>query len=342
MNSERPDRPSFIDRLFGAKPPKQQMQATAGEVPAATAALPLDFAAAADYGSAHGGVGLYIVRGEAPVFEHFAAGRDADAPFALASGSKSLCGVLAAAALADGLLSSYDECIAETVPEWRDDARKSRITVRHLLSMCSGLRFVPPPGISYAAACALPAEAEPGVEFHYNGANFQVFGEILRRKLGGGQEEPIAYFNRRICDPIGLRIDDWRTAGDDAFLPGGASASAREFAKFGSFLLARGHWHGRDVLPPDALHALLEPSAWNPRYGMTFWLLQGSGPLAGGYMAAGLGGQRLYVLPALNLAIVRQARLAGAFGRGMIADMIGGHGFEDAEFLRMLLPTLPR
>ena len=65
-----------------------------------------------------------MVRGEI-VFEDYAPGWTADKPHLLASGTKSFCGVMAACAVHDGLIT-LDEKVAETLTEWKDDQRKSQ------------------------------------------------------------------------------------------------------------------------------------------------------------------------------------------------------------------------
>src|SRR5207249_4935391 len=56
----------------------------------------------------------------------------------LASGTKSFSGAMLAAAVEDGLLK-LDEKVADTITEWKNDQRKSQITIRHLLSLTSGI-----------------------------------------------------------------------------------------------------------------------------------------------------------------------------------------------------------
>jgi CubicO group peptidase (beta-lactamase class C family) len=72
------------------------------------------------------------------LFERYDNGWSRNLPHPLASGSKSFVGVLAMMAVEDGLLS-LDEKAADTLTEWKDDPRKSRITVRQLLNLSSGL-----------------------------------------------------------------------------------------------------------------------------------------------------------------------------------------------------------
>ena len=146
------------------------------------------FAAAADYSAAAGGVSLLVLeRGR----EVFRAHRDGvERPLELASGTKSFSGVLAAALVQDGLLT-HDERCADTLTEWRDDPVKAQATIRTLLQLSAGVAGGPigrPP--TYAAAVAFPAEV-PGV-FRYGPTPFQVFGEIVRRKLvAAGQPDDV-------------------------------------------------------------------------------------------------------------------------------------------------------
>jgi CubicO group peptidase (beta-lactamase class C family) len=56
----------------------------------------------------------------------------------LASGTKSFAGVLAAAAQEDKILK-LDERVSETITEWKSDKEKSKITIRQLLTLTSGL-----------------------------------------------------------------------------------------------------------------------------------------------------------------------------------------------------------
>jgi CubicO group peptidase (beta-lactamase class C family) len=97
-----------------------------------------NYEAAAEYSHSQHGTGvLVMVRGEI-VFEDYAPGWTADKPHLLASGTKSFCGVMSACAVHDGLLT-LDEKVAETLTEWKDDQRKSQITIRQLLSLSSGI-----------------------------------------------------------------------------------------------------------------------------------------------------------------------------------------------------------
>jgi CubicO group peptidase (beta-lactamase class C family) len=129
-------------------------------------------------------------------------------------------------------------------------------------------------------------------------------------------------------------------------MPSGAALTARDWARFGQFVLEEGE--GR--LDRDALSQCFAGTGANPGYGLSWWLLRRGlvppgrvqrvdvdpalserfGPIS---MAAGAGDQRLYLLPALDLVVARQAS-------GVLQALLGrrlGPRWSDGEFLRALL-----
>jgi CubicO group peptidase (beta-lactamase class C family) len=306
----------------------------------------LNVSAAARYSAERRGVSLLVMQRGAILYEDYPNGGGADRAWELASGTKSFSGILAAAAAADGLLS-IDESAAKTLPEWRSDPRKSRITLRQLLTLTSGVVSerigIPPP---YADAVTAPAAYEPGTHFDYGPTPFQIFGEIMRRKLAdaGRQPDGPAYLRARVLEPNGVHVTRWRNnfRDDLPLMPQGAQLTARNWARFGQYVL-----DGGAGLDPATFRACFEPTRANPGYGLTWWLLRpGLIPPAGVgvdglvpgealarediVMAAGLGNQRLYLLRARDLVVARQAS-------GILRAQTMRPAWRDGEFLRALL-----
>jgi CubicO group peptidase (beta-lactamase class C family) len=304
----------------------------------------LNHEAAATYSAQRRGVSLVVMRRGEIVFEDYPNQGSAGRGWELASGTKSFTGIMGAAAIQDGLVRSWDEPAVDTLPEWRDDERR-RITLRHLLSLTSGIAGGPiarPP--AYADAIAQRPDAPPGERFAYGPTPFQIFGEIMRRKLGG---DPLAYLQRRIFDPLDISPTHWRRGRDgNPHMPSGAGFTARDWARFGWFVLRDGE--GR--IDAGALGECFEPSRANPGYGLSWWLLR-DGLVPPGRvqsvdvdpalearfgrinMAAGAGDQRLYLIPSLDLVVARQAS-------GILRALRGrrdGSAWSDAAFLRTLL-----
>jgi CubicO group peptidase (beta-lactamase class C family) len=175
---------------------------------------------AAKYSREHRGIAVAVMKDDKIVFEDYAMQGSADLPWMLASGTKSFSGVMCAAAIDDKLISSFDEKVADTITEWKTDPRKSKITIRQLLSLTSGIDagqigFVP----SYAEAVTKAAKYDPGTRFEYGPVPFQIFGELMTRKLKAKNETVWAYMKRRILDPIDLAPSIWRKNEGQPLLP---------------------------------------------------------------------------------------------------------------------------
>ncbi len=312
---------------------------------------------AAEYSAEARGLSVVVLQADKVVFEEYQNGHSADTPHLLASGTKSFSGVMLAAAIDDGLIKGFDEKVSETITEWKGDPQRSKITLRQLLSLTSGIdagQNLRPP--SYSSAAKNMSRFEPGEKFQYGPAPFQIFGEVMRRKLAAKNESVMDYLKRRIFDPIGLKADRWTIQDGQPNLPSGAYLTAREWLKFGQLLKDGGKWNGKQIVKKSLLEELSKGSKANPNYGLTFWLnrshsgqadiVENSGRLRNImgdedtgttamskngidkniandlYMAAGAANQRLYIIPSLDMVIVRQGRMTK---------------FDDRKFLTLLL-----
>jgi CubicO group peptidase (beta-lactamase class C family) len=298
-------------------------------------AAPCDEVAA--YSDLRAGVSVLVLKDGQAVCERYASGGGPRQGWELWSGTKSFIGLIAAAAVQDGLLSL-------------DDPRKAGVTIRQLLSLTSGMSTTIGRPPAYAGAIATPFTAEPGTRFQYGAEPFQVFGAVMNRKLAAartGDADVLAYLTRRILDPIGARPFGWRrTTAGEPLMPQGASFTAREWAKVGEFVRAGGSVGGRPLVDPAAFRAQFTGSKINPAYGISWWL-----PGEGGYgprgttsdfavharelptdlvIAAGAGFQRLYVIPSCGLTIVRQSPL-------MLSQRAETPAWSDFAFLSPIL-----
>lgn len=304
-----------------------------GEIPKGTRLTREGIEAAAAYSAEQNGHSFLVAVDGRIVYERYDRGWAPELGHRLASGTKSFSGVLLAAAVQDELLT-VDEPVAKTITEWQEDERLAEITYRDLLSLTSGIE----PGENgrvpaYSEAAAVKSLSARGAKFRYGPNAFQVFGEALRRKLAARDdlafEDPLAYLEARVLEPIGLSYTEWRRDRDGMpHLPSGAFLSAREWSRFGLFLLEEGKWEGEPLVDTGTLAACLVGTEANPGYGLTFWLLEGTGRrkpgwAEGAYMAAGAGKQRLFVIPAYHAVVVRQGE---------------SRRFENEVFLDKLFP----
>ncbi len=317
-------------------------QGSAPTAPAVSTAL--DHAAAAEHSAANEGLAVLVYDHGELVFEEYQNGYRAETPQHLFSGTKSFVSVVALVAEAEGLLTLDERC-ADTLTEWQGDEKREQIKVHHLLDFTSGLENADGElhtarcRDKYARAVACECEFEPGKRFRYGSNHGMAFGELFQRKLDAARANDdtvpvdfVDYLEQRVLDPIDCEVGGWiRDGVSNPVMSYGAMLTAREWAKFGLLLLARGK-HGEEQIVPDAhFDQLFEGTKANPRYGLNFWL---HGPTFHRrnaavpddvVAAAGMYDQRLFLVPSRELVIVR-------FGRNFAPSS----DYGDFEFLEAL------
>ena len=295
------------------------------------------FKKAADYSAQNNGRAVLILHKGEIAFERYDNDFDADTSTHLHSAKKAFWGPVIAAMIEDGLIESFDELASKTLPEWTNHPRKSRITLRHLLTLSAGLvqdveklqgedRDTLAPDL-YQHAIGVPVMWEPGSRFQYGPSCYYALGEIMKRKLAPKEQTPLDYLKQRILDPIGVKTGEWiHDAAGNPHIPNGGYVTARDWAKYGQWLLQFGEWEGKQIVRKDLLEQLVVPSTANPGHGLALWLNrpdgQGSSPLQktpkgapGGWIfhdgctdlfgALGAGKCRMYVIPSLDIVALR-------------------------------------
>jgi CubicO group peptidase (beta-lactamase class C family) len=247
----------------------------------------------------------------------------------LRSISKSVLGLLVLIAHAEGELPSLQRAVLDYFPEYADlrGGALDQLQLVHLLNMSIGLAW--DESGSYASLSNSETRmrlsrdplryvltraplAAPGTRFAYGGGNSAVLAEVLERATGQTLGE---YAQAKLFSPLGITHADWvRDRHGKALAYSGLRLSARDLARIGRLLLDRGRWQGRQVLPTAAVQSLFEPvieTGDGLRYSHQWWLSPSAVEPAWS-AAFGNGGQRLYLLPALDMSVVI---LAGDYNR---------------------------
>jgi CubicO group peptidase (beta-lactamase class C family) len=294
------------------------------------------------YSDSLGGHALLVWQGGKIRYEHYGEGVDAETRYETFSMHKSVLGLVYGAALRDGIIRSLDDTAGRYLSEWRDDPR-GRITLRQLLTMESGLAMG---GVDAKAevALALPTDLPPGVGFQYNNANSEVAGVILDRALRkAGRGDYAAYLSQVLLRPLGagdahLWLD--HEGGEPRFFAF-CQMRARDWLRIGVMIDRKGRFDGVQVLPAAWISAMSTPSALNPNYGIQLWIgspwsrwrLYGPKTVVKvsheqPYLAPdlvffdGFGGERVYVVPSLDLVIVRIGEASLQFDDSIIPNAI--------------------
>lgn len=294
---------------------------------------------AARYSSERGGTALLVARHGVVLGEDYP-GAEPDARWPLRGGSRLFLPLLAASLAQDRLLN-LDEPAMLTLSEWAENPRKAAISIRALLNGTSGMAFPGRGAETLSAALALEPNAVLGQSFSADACASMLFVEIARRKLMAANKEsdPARWLTTRTLLPIGCVPIGWaRDASGAARFDDGVLASARGWAQAGELIRRGGVWRARQLADAATLSEALRASFIEPRAAMGLWLAheerrdppiesdiwRTSHPAPADLaMAAGEGGQRLYIIPSAGLIVARQARENTA-------------RWSDAQFLTLL------
>jgi len=273
---------------------------------------------------------VLIARGGKLVYEQYFQGYTASTLHDMRSASKSISSAIVGIAVSKGLVQTVDQpAFALLPPKYREvrnnDERKSRITIRHLLTMSSGLDAIDY-GTDKGSLAAedtyqqtedwirsvvdAPMIYEPGTHANYGSANPFLLGVIL---------------NEQVKQPMSLSMDNWllRPLGilqyiifsdsfDDPYFAGGMFMTPRDMLKFGQLYLDSGTWEHDNLVPADWVkqsftkHTVLENSKNKNEYGYLWWRQSynvGKSRVQS-FEARGAGGQYIFVIPQYDLVAV--------------------------------------
>ena len=288
-----------------------------------------------DIGALEGVQGVLVARHGRLVAERYFRGSAGRRPHNMKSASKSVLSALAGLAVENGVLE-LDQPIAELLPEAAglDDPRKQKITVRHLLTMTSGLESTSFGNYGswvasrnwVRAALARPLQAEPGTRFAYSTGGTHLLSATLAAAAGRSTHD---FAREHLFGPLGIRHSAWARDRQGIHVGGNnLSVLPRDMLKFGQLYLNRGRWAGEQLLPWQWVDESTRPGLAGPRgrgriyggYGYLWWL---RGPRErGAYIASGYGGQYIYVSPAEDLVVVIISTELSK-GRGWRGELFG-------------------
>ncbi|VXC36869.1 serine hydrolase [Massilia sp. 9I] len=294
---------------------------------------------------------ILVMRHGALVVERYYAGKDrsiwslfartvqfdADTRHDLRSVSKSVTSLLWGIAQAEGRTPGLDTPVLDLYPELADlkTGGRGAITLRQLFTMTSGLAWEEPirygmgndeTGLYWRSSQARylfdrPLAASNG--FNYNGGATAVLADILARRTGMPVTE---YARHKLFAPLGITDWEWQTdlrGRPMAFA--GLRMRPRDLLRIGQLVLQRGQWQGRQIVPAAWIDESLAPRVETGdglQYGYQWW--SGTVEALGGrhrwHAAVGNGGQRLFVVPALDLVVVITAGGYNEAGSGRHAN----------------------
>lgn len=237
-----------------------------------------------------------------------------------------------------GFIQSVNQSIFDYLPEHQllNTDGKSKITIKHLLTMRSGLEWDEwepneNPEDTDTARIWFHDEGpiagilkkqliyEPGIRFHYSGGNMIVLGEIIKNATGMSLDE----FSRKyIFEPLEIDAFSWYNRFNDDVIEAaaGLKMTPRDMAKIGAVFLNKGVWNEKQIVsgqwvekssikyqgPSNSLFNNFQLILLRRGYSYSWWTHQfsNSGKKINMFFAEGWGGQLIMVLPELDTVVV--------------------------------------
>lgn len=261
--------------------------------------------------------------------EHFGAyGRDS--LHNMRSASKAITSALVGIAIDRGFIQSVDVPLLPYFPEYEDgienwDDRKRNVTLKHLLSMTSGVRgnedAMYPTDDWIKFYLDQPLAASPGETFSYATSGVVTLGNVITRAADLRIPD---FANQYLFGLLGITQYHWpitnsRGSQGLAMTGGGLSLRPRDMAKFGQLYLNGGLWKGERIISAKWIEESTTKQATSDLYGEDFGYLwrmidrEVAGEKVRSYEAWGNGGQYILVFPSLDLVAVFTGENYGRF-----------------------------
>jgi CubicO group peptidase (beta-lactamase class C family) len=262
--------------------------------------------------------------------EHYALDFKPDQRWTSFSVAKSVTSTLVGAAIRDGQIKDLSDPVTRYIPELAGSGYEG-VTVRQVLTMTSGVkwsenysspssdvaRFItqkPEPGMDVTVSYMrkLKREAPPGSKWVYKTGETNLAGVLVSRATGKSLAQ---YLSEKIWKQYGMERDAiWALGATDHEISGCClSATLRDYARFGQFMLDGGIAGGKPVLPDGWIEQATGKQVGfaNGRNGYGYQWWTGADGL---YWGAGIFGQLLAIDPKRKLVVVVLANWPKASG----------------------------
>ncbi|MEZ4900950.1 MAG: serine hydrolase [Spirosomataceae bacterium] len=270
------------------------------------------------------------------LYERYWEGFDQNTRSQSFSAAKSIISMLIGIALNENKIKNIDEPVGHYLGVF-EKGEKSKITIRHCLTMSSGLDWHESDrGVFSNNAYGyygediqevindLKVEKPAGKEFEYRSGDTQILALILEK-----------IYNKKIADLASEKIFQLIGSEDNALWmldkPQGRekafccfAPTARDYARFGHLMLWEGNWHGRQVLPTTYMKEAMQPATYildrhtqQPQqvYGLQFWIQDYKGERT--VSMRGLLGQLIWAIPSQNAVVVRLGHKESPYLKGV-------------------------
>jgi len=286
--------------------------------------LPVDVDA---YMAGQRSAALLIVHDGKLRLQRYGLGFDGEGRWTSFSVAKSMTSTLVGAAIRDGHIKSMDDKVSTYIPQMKGSAYDD-VSIRQLLTMTSGVRWnedyadpksdvavfnkhLPEEGVDALVSYMrrLPRAVAPGTRWNYSTGETNLVGILV----GEATKKPLAtYLSEKIWVPAGMEQQaTWLLSKTGQEISGCCiQAAARDYARFGQFILDDARVNGQSIVPDgwlaEATTTRTDIGRAERGYGYQWWTYAD-----GTFAARGIFGQGIFIDPKRKLVIASNANWAG-------------------------------
>ena len=267
---------------------------------------------------------FFIIRNDSIIYEKYFDGYEYASVFPGFSIAKSFLSALVGIAIDEGFIKSPEQPVTDFLPELKDK-KFQKVTIDDLLSMRSGIRFVEGYSNPFSGVAKfyygrnlrkytinLKVVSEPGKEFNYQSANYQLLAMVIEKATGKRVSE---YMQENIWKPAGMEFPGTWNYDSKKFRENKGfcciNARAADFARFGELYMNQGKLNDRQIIPEKWVNESLK-NKYDSRDSQGFpytysWRVLPNGD----FFAKGILGEFIYICPAKKIVIVRIGNKSG-------------------------------
>ncbi|WP_298487659.1 serine hydrolase [uncultured Maribacter sp.] len=267
---------------------------------------------------------ILLVKDKQLILEEYFNGQLANQPHDLRSTTKSIRSILMGIAIDKGFIQSINDPILKylkgIIPTKNLDPRKEKITIKHLLTMSSGLDcndwdktskgqedkvYKKKDWLQYTLN--LPIVNEPGEVSTYCSMGAILIAEIISQASGITIQE---FAQKYLFTPLGITNLYWGHTSDKKILPSGKRLymTSRDLAKIGVLILHNGMWNKKQIVSQKWIDESTTPKTkiTGINYGYFWWNIpyKINNEIVISKTATGNGGQYIMVIPKMNIVAI--------------------------------------
>jgi CubicO group peptidase (beta-lactamase class C family) len=253
---------------------------------------------------------VLVQRNNAVIFEYYRNKKMKEKQHKIYSVTKSILSALIGIAIDKGYIENVNTPIINLFPEFNKDKENQKITIKHLLTMTSGLHWPGNSGmipsknwVNFVLQQAI--DNPPGNEMVYSCGSSQLLSAILEKTTGLNTE---VFAKKHLFTPLGITDYKWNRDAQGIAIGGfGLTMKTDDMLKIGTLYLNNGRWKSKQIVPNHWIEESTSPKVKSNdtfSYAYHWWNKQFDNQLGRIIFAYGREGQYIIVAPDYQLVTV--------------------------------------